>query len=426
MKPDTSESQGVFESGDDAVHRALDRLGERLGKTIPRRATAFAALGSILAIVTSTLVAQSPVGSRSQASNPAPLRRSPASPSATQPLVGKGPFVLWTNTLDQSVRVGIYGLDLSAAKSDGSFEAVLIATARITGVTTIVGQHAPARALPVLANDNGEDRLFVVTRAGMKVLDPSLQFPQFPGTVVLSDDNRRLAVVVTSNKGAAVHIQNLDGSGSRNISIVIPKSLQGTADRPFLPNLVAWYDHQRRFLMSFTNGGESAPMYSLDLNGHLTALPLLDNLGVSASGMLRNQQSFVFGQGHDLAVVDIVHHSIRTVRGLHENFFSGALVSPDGSRVAYTSGPGIEVARVTDGVVLQRGFLDGAPNVTPLVWIDNQRMIAIAYSTDLVTGQGTQALLLFDARGATGEPPTVFFQTLAAGGQDMFFLGLLM
>jgi hypothetical protein len=232
--------------------------------------------------------------------------------------------------------------------------------------------------------------------------------------------------MVTSNKGAAVHIQNLDGSGSRNVSIVIPKSLQGTADRPFLPNLVAWYDHQRRFLMSFTNGGESAPMYSLDLDGQLTAVPLLDDLQISASGMLRNQQSFVFGQGHELRVVDIVQHSIRTVRRLHENFFSGALVSPDGSRVAYISGPGIEVARVADGRVLQRGFLDGAPNVTPLVWIDNQRMIAIAYSTDLVTGQGTQALLLFDARGATGEPPTVFFQVLAAGGQDMFFLGLLM
>jgi hypothetical protein len=422
LKPQRPPETGVFETGSGALHSVVDRLSGRFRGNAPKWMRSLGLTLAVAVLTVTSAVFRSPGSGKSVSASVAPT---PTPSGQVQPLTGRGPFVVWTLSSPDAYEAQIYGLDLSAANGDGAFAPVLVGRAHVNGVGMISGQRLPAPRLPIVANDSGTDRLFVLTRGGMKVLDPSLQFPQDASAMLLGDDGRSIALLVNGDNGMTVHIQDLAANTSRDISVRTPSSLLNSTDRPFVPGLVAWYDHQQRFLVTFTNGGGFAPIYSLDLNGTLTALPWLNDKGIAASGMLGDQSSFIYGQGHDLTVVDVARHSIRTVRRLHENDFAGATASPDGSRVAYTSGSGIEVASVADGRVLQKGFLDGAPNVYPLAWVDNQRLIAAAYSTDLITGQSTQALLLFDARGATGEPPTVFFQQLTAGGQDMNFLGLL-
>jgi len=356
---------------------------------------------------------------------PTPAGEGTSSPSPSPKptsIAGKGPIVVWTSQLPTG-DVGFYGLDL--AKLDGGTQPVLLGTTTILGgaLGPPIGQATPALSLPVMVNTTGVNRLLLVSRQGVRVLDPDVGFPQSPSIVVQDSSGGSLAVLINGDNGLVLHIQDLRTEAAREIPVRLPSNVQGDS---LSPQLVAWYDHGKRFLVRFLNGGVSeAPMFSLDLNGRMTAMPWLDDQGVAAGGMLTNETSFVYRQGAQLRVADVVRRSFRTIVRLQDTGLPTAIVSPDGSRVAYASALRIKVGRLADGQVLMDGFFDPSPNLTPLVWIDNNRLIALAESADLVTGQITQALLLLDTRSAQGTPPTAFFAPITTGGADLNFVGVL-
>jgi hypothetical protein len=427
MTPKTFESQGVFETGDDAVHHALDRLGARLGKKIPRRASAFAVLGSILAIVASTLAAQSPVGSKSRAQNPVLTHPSPStSAGVNHPLVGKGPFVVWTNSQDESSRVGIYGLDLSAVGSGVQ----LVADAQMTLFRGFPSSRQALPWLPIAANEIGSGALLRISRDGLTEIARGLSFSENTGPPLVSSNGVEMAVLLnTGGNRYSIRILDLNARETREIPFSVPSALEGTGtgSGPFVPHLFRWYLGDTRFLILLTNGGPDAPLYSMNLQGKLDAMSWLGNRSLIDGGPVGDSSQFVFDPAHphQLAVADLVHRTTRVIAHSIEDY-QQPVATPDGSLAAYartTIGPSVEILRMSNGHVVINGLFEAA-SIIPLAWVNDSRLLALAQSPDLVTGRGTQALLMLDIPTYPGEP-YFHFRVLATGGEDLNYVGLL-